>query len=368
MLTEEDMANLESHKLYDILEKNLADQEFAPVYVFFGEEEYLIHQAVKVLRSYCLHNLPADFNEIQFHSDVSADRLRQEVETLPVMSPRRFVWVRDAQDFSDRFWEDISSLLKDPVNSTVLVFTAQKLDKRKKSFKWLSDFSMMVEFRKPFENQLPGWIARIGSSYDLQLQAPVISYLQEAIGNHLQELDSEIQKLSQYVKTVPGRNDVSLEEAQVIVRPRPQDNVFELVDTLANADQVQSLIQLAQLLQRGQSEVGIVQLLARHFRILMRLQAGQDQGLTGSAKLAAYAQVPPFFLGKYLAQLPNWTGRRLEQCLSVLADTDYALKSSPLSAHIWLENLILKLVQIARHGQGRNSPAGASDGLHLLRR
>jgi DNA polymerase-3 subunit delta len=34
--------------------------------------------------------------------------------------------------------------------------------------------------------------------------------------------------------------------------------------------------------------------------------------------------------------------KKLESSFLILTETDKALKSSPMSAHIWLENLILK--------------------------
>jgi DNA polymerase-3 subunit delta len=74
----------------------------------------------------------------------------------------------------------------------------------------------------------------------------------------------------------------------------------------------------------------------------MALKRGQEEGLYG-AKLANVAQVPPYFLDQYLEQTKVWTLRHLEKSLAVLAETDKALKSSPLSSHIWLENMILRL-------------------------
>jgi DNA polymerase-3 subunit delta len=87
--------------------------------------------------------------------------------------------------------------------------------------------------------------------------------------------------------------------------------------------------------------VGIVVLLARHIRLLMSVKRGLDQGLSGS-RLAAAAQVPPYFLDNYVMQSRLWTTKKLEQTLVTLSETDKALKSSPLSSHIWLENLVLK--------------------------
>ena len=115
------------------------------------------------------------------------------------------------------------------------------------------------------------------------------------------------------------------------------------------------MIQLVRLLDQGQSEMGIVALVARHMRILLMVKQGESLGL-GGPKLAQHAQVSPYFLNDYAKQARLWTSKKLESSLLILAETDKALKSSPLSAHIWLENLIYRtcsLHQVGMLGENR---------------
>ena len=121
--------------------------------------------------------------------------------------------------------------------------------------------------------------------------------------------------------------------------------IFEFCEVLARVDRVRSLQILVDLLDQGQSELGIIALLARHFRILLLLKKGSDEGLAGQ-KLASYAQVPSYYLQKYHDQSRIWSQRKLEQGMILLAETDKALKSSPVSAPIWLDNMVLRLTQI----------------------
>ena len=85
--------------------------------------------------------------------------------------------------------------------------------------------------------------------------------------------------------------------------------------------------------------------MARHFRLLYQLKRHQSAGVTGP-KLAQALQIPPYFLKQYLDQGRHWTETQIEQVLVILSETDRALKSSPVSAHIWLENLVLKVTSL----------------------
>lgn len=330
---------LESQQLYNHIEKNLESQIFHPLYFFFGDEPYLISQAVKYLKVCALHGGAPDFNFSSYYaSDADILQVRDEVETLPMMAPRRLVLLKEVQDLTDKEWAELEPLFKAPVESTVFILVGGKIDKRKKFFKQLCDQAIFAEFKKPYENQIPGWIRHICKGHGLTISDEALQLTHRLVGSQLTEIESEITKLKDYLGE---RINIELEDVAQCVSKKREENVFEFTASLAEGDRVQSLVHLVQLLDQGQNEVGIVSLVARHMRILLMVRQGLEQGMVGQ-KLATYAQVPTYYLQDYLAQAKRWTEKKLEHCLLTLAETDRALKSSPLSAHIWLENLVLK--------------------------
>lgn len=330
---------LEPQQLYSQIEKGLENQNFHPLYFFFGEEPYLINQAVNYLKVCVLHGSAADFNYSSYYAgDVDILQVRDEVETLPMMAPRRLVILREVQDLSDKEWAALEPLFETPVESSVFLLVGSKIDKRKKFFKHLYEQSQFVEFKKPFENQIPGWIRHICKGHDLTISDEGVQLVHRLVGNQLTEIESEILKLKDFLG---DRKNIELEDVAQCVSKKREENVFDLTESLGEGDKVQSLVRLVQLLDQGQNEVGIVSLVARHMRILMLVKQGMDSGLAGQ-KLATYAQVPSYYLQDYVNQSKRWSMKKLENCLMILAETDRALKSSPLSAHIWLENLVMK--------------------------
>jgi len=333
------MPQLEPQQFYHAVEKSLESQVFSPLYFFFGEEPYLISQAVNYLKVCALHNGAADFNFNSYYaSDAEISQVRDEVETLPMMAPRRVVLLREVQDLTDKEWTELEPLLETPVESSVFILVGGKIDKRKKFFKHLYEQAVHVEFKKPFENQIPGWIRHICKGHDLSITDEAIQLLHRLVGNQLTEIEAEVVKLKDFLG---DRNNIELEDVAQCVSKKREENVFDLTERIAEGDRVQSLVQLVQLLDQGQSEIGIVSLVARHMRILLLVKQGMEQNLAGQ-KLATFAQVPSYYLEDYVKQAKRWSMKKLENSLLILAETDRALKSSPLSAHIWLENMILK--------------------------
>lgn len=340
------MSLLEPQQLYAQVEKSIESESFAPLYFFFGEEPYLIQQAVNYLKACAVSASTVDFNFTSYYAaDANITQVGDEVETLPMMAPRRMVILKEIQDLTDKEWSQLENLFITPVETTVFVLVGTKIDKRKKFFRILSEQAVTVEFKKPYENQIPGWIRQIAKAHELRISDEALQLFHRLVGSQLLEIEAEIKKLRDYIGV---RTQIELEDVAQCVSKKREENVFDLCDSIAKSDRVSALIHLVQLIDQGQSEIGIVQLVARHMRILMTIKQGIEQNLSGQ-KLAVLAQVPSYYLQDYVTQSKQWSFKKLEQVLLILSETDKALKSSPVSAHIWLENMVMKICNSSSH-------------------
>lgn len=329
------MALIDAQKFYRDLEKGA----LSPLYFLFGEEPYLLNQSIERFKLSVLTEGAIDFNYSLFYaSDAEISSVRDAVETLPMMAPKRLVILKEAQALTDREWAELEALITTPVESTVFVILASRVDKRKKQIRLLLEAADCVEFKKPFDNQIPGWVKYIAGTLGLEISDEAVLLLAKLVGGHLTEIEGELKKLADYLGT---RKRIEVSDVAQVVSRSKEENVFDFTRAIGENDRVRALEHLVYLLDQGQNEMGIVSLLARHIRLLLMVKRGLEQGLTG-AKLAHAAQVPPYFLDNYVMQSRLWSVKKLEYTLVVLAETDKALKSSPLSSHIWLENLVLK--------------------------
>ena len=329
------MAIIDQKKLYHDLES----KEFHAIYFLYGDEPYLINQCVDRFKYAVLDENTIDFNYSLFYAnDSDINTIRDTVETLPVFAANRLIILKNAHELKDSELIQLEPLLENPVESSVLVIFAEKIDKRKKAIKILLDKAHCVEFKKPYDNQLPQWISHLCQNLDLRISTEAIHRLHRLVGNNLTELDNQIQKIQQFIS---GRKNIELADVNAVVSFSREESIFDFTKAIGQKDRVKALEQLVSLLDQGQNEVGIVSLLARHVRLLVTVRHGMDQGI-GGAKLASLAQVPSYFIESYCDQARVWPVRKLEEALIVLHETDKALKTSPISSHIWLENMVLK--------------------------
>jgi DNA polymerase-3 subunit delta len=255
-----------------------------------------------------------------------------------MMSPRRLVIYRGVDQLKDKDWDSLVPLFERPVDTTTLVLTAESLDKRKKAFKRLSEVAAVVEMKRPYDSQIGEWIDYLAFRRNLKVSREASLMLRQYVGVNLTELNNELGKLQDYLGE---RKQVEPEDVLKVVSQTRVDRIFDLTDAIGRRDRVSALHSLANLLDHGQNEVGILTMITRHFRILAQLKDGQKAGLYG-AKLSTKAGIPQFLLNQYLAQTGNWNENKIEQTFGVLEDTDRALKSSSVPGHVWLENFVLK--------------------------
>ena len=329
------MALLDPQKLY----KDLETKKFQPIYFLFGDEPYLLNQCTQRFKFSVLDESTVDFNFSLFYAgDSDVSTIKDAVETLPVFCSHRLVILKNAHELKEAELKQLESVLENPVVSTVFVIMADKVDKRKKAIKLLLDQAYCVEFKKPYDNQVPQWISHLAQNVGLKMTTDAIHRLHRLVGNNLSELENQIFKIQDFIGL---KTQIDIDDVNSVVSVSREESVFDFTKAIGQKDRVKALEQLVSLMDQGQNETGIVALLARHMRLLLTVRTGMDQGI-GGAKLANLDQVPSYFIESYCDQARIWPCRKIEESLVILHETDRALKSSPLSSHIWLENMVLK--------------------------
>jgi DNA polymerase-3 subunit delta len=346
---------------YNRLSQSLKKGEFGSLYCFFGEETFLAERAYQEVVDSLVPEGMRDFNLSIFDAaDCDIARVRDAIETLPMMSPHRLIVLQNAHHLKDREWEVLQPFLDRPLDGSVLVCLASKIDKRKRYWKRLLDTGIALECKRPYDNQIPEWIEFLANRHGVKFGVDAAAALQQVVGSNLSDLDGEIRKIAifcggQHSKSASsvGRLvdnkvgekkviEVSVDDVMKVASRVRLETVFDFADAVGRNDRARALYCLANLLDQGQNEIGIIALVARHVRILRSTIEGLREGLSGQ-KLAAKAGISPFFVRDYAEQARLWSMSKIDHTLEALYDTDKALKTSPIVSHIWLENFIVRV-------------------------
>src|SRR5882672_11991859 len=130
------------------LDRSLAAGHVQPLYLLVGSETYLRDTAARNISDAALSGtLLREFNETSFSllTD-SAMAAIAAAEQLPMMSERRVVRIKDFAKLRETDEQIIIRYLERPADSTVMIFVADDLDKRKTLTKNLLASCAVVEF------------------------------------------------------------------------------------------------------------------------------------------------------------------------------------------------------------------------------
>lgn len=324
-----------------LVSRRLSVNDFASLYLLHGEEAYMIDEMLALMKEKIMGDGGlADFNLSTFYAtDTEVETISDTIQTLPMMAPRRLVIVRQAEDFSASDLEKLTPLIEKPVDTTTAVFVATKIDMRKKFFKAFDQKGIIAKFQKPFDNQIIPWIHQIAKKHGKTLTHDAAELIKECVGAHLTDINNEIAKASQFYP--PSQTELGVEDLKAIVSRTRVDNVFQLVNCMGERDAANSFIHLANLLDHGENEIAVLTMIIRHYRILILCSEGLKEGLTPT-QIASRVGVHGFFIKDYINQGRSQNLKDLQKIYTILLDTDRALKSNPLSSHLWLENLVLQ--------------------------
>jgi len=321
------------------LKNYLNSDKIFPVYLLTGGEIFLQREALRLIKRKIVTSKDfEDFNyNIFYAGEHSSYDVLGSLEILPVLAERRLVVCRDVHLFKEKDWSLLMPVLQKPFSSVVFVLVAPELDKRKKISKTLLDLTHVVHCRQPKQGEIVHWVKWLVSSHRMNLSEKALDLLIRLSGPGLMNIDNELRKLkSSYSASEINEEDI----VKVVARVRPE-NVFAFTEAIGRQDLSRSFHFLVYLLEDQESEVGILSLVTRHIRILRQIKESMNEGLRPS-EISTRVGIPAFFLKDYMKQVQVWDEQKLIKVTEILHATDRALKSSPLSSHIWLENFVLK--------------------------
>src|SRR5260221_328728 len=179
------------------LTQSLKQGKIAPVYFLFGPEAFLRDQAARTIADEALRDtLLREFNESSFN--LLTDDVRSAMaiaEQLPMMSSRRIVHIRNFAKLRDADEEVLLHYLNRPVETSVIIFSTNDLDKRKKLAKALMA-SAAYEFQPLKQNELQAWIRSYLKQQKVEIEPRALQLMLEMVTADLHTLTNELNKLA----------------------------------------------------------------------------------------------------------------------------------------------------------------------------
>ena len=277
---------------YTQFEKTIAKVPLKAIYILLGTEKFLKNQAIDLLKK----KLGEDrlfYKECVSDENFSAQNFFADLYSQSLFDEHNFILLKDANKVLSKLGDSLVKYLGAPCSFSTLVLEMEKIDQRTKLGKFLKEYDSIVDCdplkeNVPWskENELVKWICMRTERYQKRIRYEAAEMLADYIGNNLNDLSLQIEKLVVYVK---DRKEIAPDDIQTIVQATRKVNIFDFQDAISTKD-IKKAIKLCDLLfkryvstQDGTTladHTGIalylIKMIHKRFKDIWRIQVSQD--------------------------------------------------------------------------------------------
>ncbi len=320
------------------LEQSLSRKEVAPLYLFYGEEDFLVDEAVHAVVERAVDESARSFDLDRMQGRESdANGVLSRISSYPMMGERRVVVVREVDKLANL--EQLLPAAEDPRTSNSLVMTASRPDFRLKFFRAVKEKGLVLEFRRLYENEVSEWARKRIRALGKEPTSEACQLIQSYVGRSLRDVNNELEKVVLYVG---DRATIGADDVNSVVGFSRQYNIFELQKAVGQQNIARSIEILENMLRRGESPVWMIVMLTRYLMKLWLLQEFLGKRIP-QAQLPERLGVTPFAVRDYLSAVGKFSADELRRCFSALIEADETLKSSSMDQRLVMTVLVCKL-------------------------
>ena len=325
--------------------KDLKENNFKRVYLFYGEEDFLREHYEKRAIEKIVPGAELTDLEIIDGKGYSVEILARAFETPPFMSGRRLIIFKDTglfaagkKDETEKTEKYISKILAAKETPfTVAIFSEIKTDKRGRLYKTVEKAGGAAEFKTPPEKELISWIAGLFKKSEIKIE-PEAAALLVRYASDMNALCLETEKLIAYKGAggTVGPRDVELLCAKSI-----DVKIFGLIAAIGNKEQAAAVNMYRDLLAEKESPFHILSLIARQLGIIMSVKELAAQG-KNAYDASAVLGLRSFITAEAYKQARLFSAGYLAEAFNECLETDFSIKTGRIAERLAVELLIIK--------------------------
>lgn len=323
----------------------IKNKVYSPIYFLMGEETYYIDFITELLDKEVLNEDEKNFNKtVLYGKDTTVEELISHCKRYPMMSKYQVVFLKEAQDLSRKI-ETLSSYALNPLMSTVLIvnYKYKSLDKRKKLFKNIQKFGIVVDFKKIYEDRVPVWIINQLKIDNFTIEPKACSMLVDYLGNDLKKINNQLNKLKIICSQ---KRNISPKLIEDNIGISKDFNVFELRNAIGIKNLDKSLLICAYLTSNSNKHP-LQMTLSSLFNYFIQIFQYHSLENKSQNNVASVLGVNPYFVKDYVNASKYYNMKKISSIISLIKDVDLKSKGigvSNTSNNDLLRQLIIQII------------------------
>ncbi len=328
------------------------------IYLFYGEETYLLETRVKKIKKE-YQQLILGINFIQI-DDTNVEELIADLETPAFGFDKKLIIAKNTGIFkkekkttksdskkkkvddiklplNEKIAKYIQENLEELKNTVDLVFVEQEVDKNA-LYQTIEKVGEVKEFALLKLPDLIANIKKIAVAYKVNIDDVTAKYLVECCGTSMQDLINELRKLIEY----KGENsNITKQDIDLLCTKQIQAVIFDLTDNLGKKETSKALEVYKGLISKKEPIQKILITLYNHFKKLYIIKIAEKY----NEDVATAMNLKPnqlFLVSKYKTQARYFETQELREVLEALIDLDANYKIGLISLEIGLEAILCR--------------------------
>ncbi len=270
-------------------------------------------------------------------SEADVQDVLTRLDTLPFFGHTRVVVVHNLDRMSAAGQERLAAYLEQGPPPAVLVLEARGLDRRRKLATVLERVAEVVAAEPLDARGSAAWVVARARSLGKRMTTQAAQALVAAVGVDLHALAGEVDKLVAYANDQPT---IDVQDVEAVAAHGAEVSVFALTDAVGQGNTELALRVLRRLVER-ESPVGLLGLLAGHFRALLYARALDGRGASAAEVRSALGN-RAWLYRRYQEQVKRF-GDQLSKLYGEIERAELSLKTSGAPADVLLEGLVIRL-------------------------
>lgn len=294
------------------------------VYLFYGDDRYSLNQKLKFWQNEFVKKYGENSLEIIDGARLDADNFATNLESLPFLSDKRLVLVKDFLDLGkEDKQKQIASAIENTPDFCLLIFQENEVPKKTNPiYKKISKIGTLQEFKTLSPSEITKWITDKAKKENIKISFFTANYLTQQCGPELWTISNELDKLALF----SNGQEITKEMIDDICIPSLTSSIFKLTDEVAQKNAKASLRTFRILKDSGQELNGIFFMLVRHFRILTQVEELVRKG-ESAAEITKKLKQHPFVIQKTSTQARNFNSEKLVEIYEEMLAIDKGVKT-----------------------------------------
>lgn len=331
------------------IKDDIKTNTFEKAYLLYGDEPYMRNLYKKKLKN-AIVSQDDSMNLLEMcEDDLNVETAVAFADTMPFFAEHRLIVIENSGLFNvgkknaseteavSGKGDVIAEYLKKKKSDSVFVFIEEKPDKRSKLFKTVSTEGHACELNRLQPAELIKFAGQRLNQAGKVINAQTVSFLIDRIGNDMENIVNETDKLIAYVGE---RKEITMDDISEICIPESDEKIYYLTEAIARKDKAKALRIYKEMSEGDISPMAMIYSIQKQYRNLLTALEIKERG--GSKNdLVTVLGLKPYPACLLLDEVRLFDKKTLLKCIDKSLRMEEEVKKGNLSDQLAVELLLV---------------------------